>query len=78
MVKSSTLSNERKNKWALPSGALERHFGPICSLAPDGSVHLFSLIRQSRRFYIIYQKIKEIGLCHRKLCRFENTPGHPL
>jgi len=30
-----------KNKWALPSGALERPFWPICSLAPDGSAHLF-------------------------------------
>jgi len=49
-VKSSTLSNERKkNKWALPSVALERHFGPVCAIfswAPDGSAHLFvSLIR---------------------------------
>ena len=22
----------RKNKWALPPGALERHFGPICAI----------------------------------------------
>ena len=28
-------------KWALPPSGLERPFGPICSLAPDGSAHLF-------------------------------------
>ena len=32
----------KRNKWELPSGALERHFGPICSLAPDGSAHFRS------------------------------------
>ena len=32
------------------------------SRAPGGSAHLFvSLIRKSRRFYITYQKMKEIG-----------------
>ena len=42
-----------KNKWALPPGALERPFGPICT--PGGSVHLFfSLIRKIRRFYGIH------------------------
>jgi len=35
-------------------------FGPICSLAPDGSAHLFfSLIRNTRHFYITYQKWKK-------------------
>ena len=31
----------RKNKWALPPGALERHFGPICDI-----LALFDLWRQ--------------------------------
>ena len=39
-VRTAFQINE-KNKWALPPGALERPFGPICSLAPDGSAHLF-------------------------------------
>ena len=37
--KSSTLANERKNKWTLPSGALEQ-IGPKWRCrAPDGSAH---------------------------------------
>ena len=52
-----------ENKWSFPPDALEHPFGPICSLALDGSAHLlFSLIR-------------EIGHC--KLWPFESTPGHP-
>ena len=35
----------------------------------------FSLIRKSRRFYITYQKMKEIGPIPRKLRFFR--PGHP-
>ena len=30
-----------KEKWALPSGAVERPFGHICSLTPDESAHFF-------------------------------------
>ena len=37
----------------------------------------FSLIRKSRRVYITYQKMKEIGPIPRKLWPFESTPGHP-
>ena len=47
------------NKWA--PGSLERHFGTICSLAPDGSAHLFFFRSFDRRFYITYQIIKEIA-----------------
>ena len=51
---------------------------PICSLAPDESAHLFfSLIGKSRRFYITYQKMKEISSIPRKLWPFENMAGHP-
>ena len=34
-------------------------------------------ISESRRFYITYQKMKEIGPIPRKLWPFESTPGHP-
>ena len=77
-VKSSTLWNERKNKWALPSGAPER---PICVI-----LALFALWRQMGvpTYFFAHRvedfhspQIKEIGSCHRKLCRIENTPGQP-
>ena len=65
-VKSSTLSNERKNKWALPPGAIERPFGPICAIlayllfgARWKCPLIFSLIWNSRRFYITYKKWKK-------------------
>jgi len=65
-----------KNKWALPSGAKEQIGPKGRSRVPGGSAHLFcSLIRNSRRFYITYQKMKEIGPIPRKLRLF--WPGHP-
>ena len=68
---------------ALPSGALERYFDPICAL-----LTLFSLGRQMGVPLIFFahsiqtslhniSKIKEIDPCGRRLCRFENTPGNP-
>jgi len=50
-----------KIKWAFLPGALEHHFGPICSLAPDESADLFF----------------SLGSKPRKLWPFESTPGHP-
>ena len=50
--------------------------GPI--FLPNGSIHIFA--HSGRRFYITYQKIKEIGRAdsaYRKLCPFESTLGHP-
>jgi len=45
------------------------------SRAPGGSAHLFvSLIRKSRRFYITYQKMKEIGPIPRYV---HFRAGHP-
>jgi len=64
-VKSSTLLNERK-QGALTSGALERPFGPICAILALFSLWrqmavplIFSLIQNSRRFYVPYQKMKD-------------------
>ena len=50
-VKSSTLSNERKNKWALQSSAKEQ-IGPKRRFRGQVGPLIFSLIRKSRRFYI--------------------------
>ena len=92
-VKSSTLSNQRKenkgHSYVTPQSAILalfapfwpylRHFGPIFSWAPDETApYFFSAFDSVYDFtyIIIYQKIKEIGPCDRKLCRFENTPGH--
>jgi len=56
-----------KNKWALPSGAKEqigpkwRKEGQQDALGRQvGVPTYFLLIRKSRRFYITYQKMKEI------------------
>ena len=40
-----------KNKGALPSGALERPFGPIFSSAPDGSAPYFCALLQNFELY---------------------------
>ena len=65
-----------QNKWALPPGALERHFRAFWPYLLFGARWecqlIFSLIPWSKRFYITYQKIKEIGPKP-----FESTPGHP-
>ena len=68
--------SKKQNKWALSFGAKEQ-IGPTGrSRVPGGSAHLFfSLIRTSRRFYITYQIMKEIGPIPRMLRFFR--PGHP-
>ena len=58
------MSEEKR--WTLASGAKEQ----IGQKGARWDCLFFSLIRQSKRFYIIYQKIKEIGSCNRKLCLF--------
>ena len=74
--KSFTLSNERKK--ILPPSAVERPFGPICSLALDESAHLFfRLFDDIDDVTLNIKKIKEIGSYPRKLWPFESTPGHP-
>jgi len=70
---------------ALPSGGLFGHFGAICAILAlfalgrqMGGHHSFSLIRKSKRFYITYQKMKEIGPIPRKLWPFESMSGHRI
>ena len=81
MLCKMVYSFELANKHLAPYSVLLALFAPvwsICSLAPDGSSHLFfSLIRKSRRFYITYQKIK-IGSIPRKLWPFESTPIYTM
>ena len=74
-----------KNKWSLPSGALQRHFGPIWAFWPylllgarwECPLIFIHSIEQTILHNISKNKNK-IGAFRYELCPFESTPGHPI
>ena len=75
----SRLSNERKNKWTHPSGSAPLGpFAPYLLFGSRWECPFIFFTRYSRRFYITYQKMKQIGPYPRKLWPFESMPGQPI